>query len=85
LWYVLIFLIENKCLIFKDDRANYKSPFQSEQEDVIILFCYIADFPQLVRAQKENIFCILHTLYICIDKLCEKHGIQKVEVNCTMF
>jgi class 3 adenylate cyclase len=64
----------------KEDKSNSKTPFQNEQEDVIILFCYISDFPRLVRIQKENIFYTLQSLYNCIDKLCEKHGIQKVEV-----
>lgn len=64
----------------KIDDGNYNFP-QNEQEDVIIFFCYISDFPQLVRTQKEKIFITLHTFYNFIDKLCGKHGIQKVEVR----
>lgn len=54
--------------------------FQKEQKDVVIFFCYICDFEQLVRSQKEKIFSILHKFYLAIDKLCNKHGIQKIEV-----
>lgn len=34
-----------------------------------------------MRKQKENIFFMLQSVYNCIDRLCEKHGIQKVEVK----
>ncbi len=51
-----------------------------EHKEVIILFLYVDDFPDMIIQHGKNIFKILDDFYKSIDDLTQKFGIEKLEV-----
>lgn len=50
-----------------------------EVGDVVILFCDIADFDDIVRKHEDKIVFILDKIIKRFDELCVLHGVQKIE------
>ena len=56
-----------------------ESNMEENIDEVAVLFCYICDFDNILKECQKHVVSMLDSLFRVYDRLCLKHGVQKIE------